>query len=111
MRRHVRLVAPRKDGSRLLDHLSATVPEGGEWPEEYPLPEVPEAGTDLWDWFWDIRAGVPSGFNGPDVIAHTELEAWARLTRTTLQPVHIRLLRALDQQFISSHSEIRAKKG
>ncbi len=102
MGRHVALTAPRKDGSRLIDHLEAT---GGDWQEAFPPPDPPAAASDIWDWYWELRAAAPSGMNGPNPVSWTELEAWSRLTARPLSRRQLHLLRLLDVAFLNSHAE------
>lgn len=63
-------------------------------------PDVPEAGRLIWRIFWAISAA--RGFHqfGPAPISFAEIEAWARLTRTPLQPHHVAIIRAMDQVFL-----------
>ena len=109
MRRHVTLFVPRKDGTKLADHLEAVVDQGGEWPEEFPLPEIPMEAIDIWDWYWDMRSANGSGFGGPEPVKYTEMEAWSRLTNTELPPGCVRLLRVLDMQYVNSRIDVKQK--
>ena len=92
----------RKDnsGSTLYEHCAAIEQQVGVWPEDYPRPEIPELGADIWDWFWQLRAAAAYGASGPSPLAYTEIEAWSRLFQTVLTPMEVRLIMALDQQYL-----------
>lgn len=63
-------------------------------------PRVPEARRVLWSAFLDINAARGFGQFGPVPLAFSEIEAWARLTRTPLAPHHVQIIRALHEAFV-----------
>ncbi|WP_166486329.1 phage tail assembly chaperone [Cereibacter sphaeroides] len=63
-------------------------------------PLVPEAGQVLWQAFWQLSRCRTFHAAGPNPIAWTEIEAWARLMRTPLEPHHVRILAALDDAWL-----------
>jgi hypothetical protein len=66
---------------------------------ESPEPDIPDAGGMLWDWFWQIRAGQASGFNGANPVSHSELLAWLQITGNILRREEIAVLRAMDCRY------------
>lgn len=107
MRRHVKLFAPRKDGSCIADHIKAKLDQDEEatWPEDTPLPELPEELQEIWDWYWSIREAVPNGANGAEPMSHLEIKAWAEMTNVTITPFILRLLRILDRAYLAGRLE------
>lgn len=72
----------------LRDHLA------GE-----PLRRPP--GTEiLWRAFFELSAARSGGGLGPNPIAPSEIEAWARLMRVPLEPHHAAMLMAMDRLWI-----------
>jgi len=63
-------------------------------------PRLPDAGQALWKAFTALSAARGFHQYGPNPISFTEIEAWARLTRTPLQPHHVEIIRALDVVFL-----------
>lgn len=60
---------------------------------------VPEIVDYLWDWFFDIREGVPTDGNNPQPISSLELLAWSKLTGNILTREDFYLLRAMDSAY------------
>lgn len=103
MRRHVRLYMPRKDGSCVADHIQKTLDQGDEdteWPEDFPLPEIPPELIHVWEWYWELRQGAPSGVNGYETISHTEMWAWSQLAQVEIQPSTLRYFRIMDTEYL-----------
>jgi hypothetical protein len=110
MRRHVKLYMPRKDGTSMFDHISSAVGQGTAWPDEYPLPEIPDEVQHIWHWYWEIRQGIPAGMSGSEPISHTELAAWAQMARVDVGPALLQQLRSLDVTYLNSVSKAKPKK-
>lgn len=68
----------------------------------------PEAGVLLWQAFIELDMGRTLHMSGPNPIAYTEIEAWARLNRCPLAPHHVRILKAMDATLVE-HAATRAK--
>lgn len=69
----------------------------------------------LWRWFQELAATRQSGF-GANPISFSEIDAWARLTRTRPAAWEVRALRALDNELLllsnAEHKEkSKAKNG
>jgi hypothetical protein len=69
-----------------------------------PQIEPPEDGFHIWGWFWDLSACRSGGMNGPNPISYTELEAWARMTCTVLEPEEVDALRSMDRAFMQAYA-------
>lgn len=104
------LYLPRKDGSRLIDHCEAVAAQKGDWPEEFPLPEVPDYLAEVWEWFWELRESTGGGFGGPEPIAFAEMAAWNSLLIRNVKPIEVRLIRIMDAQYRNSVHELTKKK-
>nr|WP_244447879.1 hypothetical protein [Neorhizobium vignae] len=55
----------------------------------------------LWEWFWDIRAGQASGFNGANPASSSEILAWLQLTGNVLRREDVAILRSMDSRYVS----------
>ena len=113
MRRHVTLYLPRKDGTRLIDVYESVAVQTGEFPESAEFPEVPEAGLDVWDWYFELRGAAGNGMNGPEPITYPAMSAWAAIYGRRILPVHDRLIRLLDAAYMGTVAELgkKAKAG
>lgn len=60
-------------------------------------PEVPPNVEHVWHWFHDISSQRRTG---PEALAWSEIEAWARLTATDLLPREAQMLIAMDRAYI-----------
>jgi len=88
----------------LREHLEAAARQGGPR-DGLDGPELPELFADLWVGFTELdRARGQSGF-GPEPLAYSDIEAWARLTDRRLSPQDVALIVELDRLGF----EVRAK--
>ncbi|KRD56480.1 hypothetical protein ASE60_08445 [Ensifer sp. Root278] len=81
---------------------------------ESPDAEVPEHGTFIWDWFWELRQSQPPGFSGPVPVSNLDLIAWCQVTGNIVTREEASILKAIDACFcaeIEKESEaIRARE-
>lgn len=107
-RHQLELDRPEKDGQSQRAHLEAAASQSEAARQALAGPGCPEALRYVWDWFLELNAGrTGSGF-GPNPLAWSEVEAWARLSRLRLTGFERDALRALDAVFVRTFSE---KKG
>lgn len=76
-----------------------------KWPDDQPIPEIPEELADVWAWYWEIREGVPSGLNGVEPLPCMEIKAWSELTGTPIRPRDLRFLRIMDRVFLEDRAQ------
>ena len=60
-------------------------------------PRPPEGAGILWGAFLALSRTRTCGPTGPNPISFSEIEAWARLTRTPLEPRHVETLVEMDR--------------
>ena len=65
------------------------------------MPRIPAGGELLWRWFIDLNAARTWGAAGPNPIAFTEIEAFARLSRWPLEELHVAILKAMDREMLA----------
>lgn len=106
MRRHCELFLPRKDGNAMIDHCLSYEEAKGEWPEEFPMPDVPSQGFDVWESYWELRRATPSGINGVQPISFSEIDAWKRLYKKKITTQGVYYIRILDEQYMVSYAEL-----
>lgn len=51
-------------------------------------------------WFFELNSARGSTGFGLSPISYTELQAWARITSTPIEPEEIRLIKALDAEWL-----------
>lgn len=61
---------------------------------------VPEAGRLLWSAFHELSRARTWHMSGPNPIALSEIEAWARLTHLPLHRRHVAIILALDEAYL-----------
>lgn len=68
-------------------------------------PEFPEEGRHWWSMFMELsRARSSNGF-GPNPISYIEIDAWRRLTDVDLSPFDVKMIRMLDDLWITTITE------
>lgn len=81
----------------LRDHLQSLYESTGIEPEEFSRAEIPVETEHIWAWFLSLHAGRVPG--AP--LAYTEIEAWTRMTRTSLSPFELRAIKEVDFEFLT----------
>lgn len=66
-------------------------------PEE---PEIPELGTHIMGWFWELNSRRVMGMEMPHPLSFTEIDAWRRLTNTYVLHEEIEALIAIDSAYL-----------
>lgn len=69
---------------------------------ELKLPDFPDAGQYLWDYFIDLNKGRFSGMNGPEAFSWRDIEAWCNLRGNTLSSEELDILMAIDREWINA---------
>lgn len=67
---------------------------------------IPAGGDRMWWAFADLSRARSWHRFGPNPISFTEIEAWARLTRTPLEPHHVKVIQAMDWTFLEDFSSV-----
>lgn len=76
----------------------------GRMPDELlNAPCVPENAAHVWWWFLELSKTRRNGF-GISAIGYLDIDAWARLTKTKLEPWELRAICLLDAKFIEVHA-------
>lgn len=78
-------------------------------PEE-PIPDLPENGAYLWEWFCELSSGRGNNGFGPLPLSWADMDAWARLTGNCPEPWETAILRSMDGVFLAVCHEEQAKK-
>lgn len=100
-----KLDKPGKDGVPLRSHLEQLERVTGNRPDGLNVTEFPPAAGHLLVWFWELNSTRTSNGFGANPISYTEISAWAMLTSHVLRPEEVRLLRVLDNAFLSVMNE------
>lgn len=98
----LRLGRKQKDGATLRQHLMMAYHSSGVMPGELrDAPELPQNARHVWMWFMELNRARPSSGFGASAISFMEIESWARLTHTLIEPWEIRALCLLDETFLN----------
>lgn len=93
----------------LRDHLEAAWRQKGYAPDAMPaalrVPDIPAALAHVWEWFCELHGSRSGNGGGPNPIAFTEIEAWARVTGRLIQPRDVQAIMALDSAFFTELAE------
>lgn len=95
----------------MREHLEAAAKKGDRAAAaRLRPPELPELFADLWGGFLELdRARGQSGF-GPEPLAYSDIEAWARLTGRALSPQDVALIVELDRLGFAVRADAKGKK-
>jgi hypothetical protein len=63
----------------------------------------------LLGWFWDLNAGRPPGFSGPEPLSMTELALWISLTGEIVRREEIRIIRSMDDAYLAAVARERVE--
>jgi hypothetical protein len=72
---------------------------GAQTPEQ---PTVPICGQHIWDWWWELNARRPPGFDSLAPLSYTEILSWIFLTGKALKYTDIGLLIEMDNAWINT---------
>lgn len=104
MSHRVRFYTPKKSGYTVAEEWeSFGVPLDDE-------PELPYGSGYLLEWFYQLNARRPPGFDSPAAIPYSEIEAWARLTDSNPRPHEVDALTAMDSAFLEAVHEFREQQ-
>lgn len=103
----VELDMPRKNGTTLRGHLEQVERATGRRQIEHP--EIPLEGMHLWEWFWELNQGRSGGF-GPEPLPFAEIEAWSRLSRTSLTVWEVGALKRMDRAYLHAAAEMAKRE-
>jgi hypothetical protein len=82
----------------------------GRRPAGLDGPPLPAWGEHLWAAWLDLHQGRRVGFNGPEPLAWSDLDAWSRLTSAELRPDEAHLLMRIDREFFAVRGEIEGSR-
>lgn len=71
-------------------------------------PRMPDYALTLWNAFCALSAARRHHQFGPEPIAPVDVQAWAQLTRTPLQPHHIQILCDMDAAYLAAAADALA---
>lgn len=95
--KRLELEKPQKDGTPLRVHLEKIEEKTGKTPKEMELPEFPDAAENAWDSWQELSESRPPGFSGPSAITYLEIEAYIRMTGTTLTYWEVDAIKMIDR--------------
>lgn len=72
---------------------------GAETP---PQPEIPVCGEHVWQWWWELNARRPPGFENLAPFSYTEIYNWILLTGLSVSYRDIRWLVAMDNAWLEA---------
>jgi hypothetical protein len=71
---------------------------------------LPPEGMEVWQWFCELQFPPQSNGFGPVPISFQEIFSWAVLSRRSLTPWEVRVLRALSHVWLAHVSAEQKKK-
>jgi hypothetical protein len=100
------MVAPQEDGVPLIDHLLAVEEKSGQTPQALlDAPLCPPACEELWRIFGELHSCRGNTGFGPMRITYTDLDAFQRVSGTTLRPWEREAIFRADKAYLSDWSE------
>jgi hypothetical protein len=87
---------PDKNGVTLREHY-----EQAGWWEKLEAPEIPEAGTQVWNWYWELDGARGHSGSGTLPISFGDIKDWIELNGANPTPGEIGIIRRLDSEYMS----------
>lgn len=82
----------------------------GRRPAGLDGPPLPAWGEHLWAAWLELHQGRRVGFNGPEPLAWSDLDAWSRLTGAEIRADEAGLLMQIDREFFAVRGEIEGNR-
>jgi len=73
-------------------------------------PEIPYCLQHVWDWFWELNSGRPSGFNGPEPLTYSEIQSWKNVKEILVRDFEIDIIKYLDTLYLNHINAENKKK-
>lgn len=73
-------------------------------------PEIPHCLYHVWNWFWELHGGRSSGFNGPEPILYSEINAWVNTKKILIHDFEIDIIKKMDSIYLNFVNEHRQAK-
>lgn len=109
---HFELMTLQEDGKTLREHLESYERQSGR---RHPIlaeaPELPPGCGSLWGDFMSLHTTRGSNGFGPARISFSDIDAYQRIRRVTLEPWEIDAIRRADAAYIAHHAETHRPKG
>jgi hypothetical protein len=86
----------------LREHLVEAAKVDPSAARELAGPPLPPLAATAWRVFQDVHETRPIGAQGITPVSYVELDAYCRLTETTLTPLDVHLVRVIDTEFVAS---------
>jgi len=99
--------ATKLGGATVSDHWEQLKRQGVQPPESEELPDLPDLGAHVWDWFCELHAGRSCGMTGADPITWEAIDAWARRTDRDPMPWEVTAIKQIDAAWIGVQMEQR----
>jgi hypothetical protein len=96
-----------KDGQVEVTRAEYNESFGVEVPE---VPEIPDAVSHVWDWWWELNARRAPGGESVAPITFSEIYHWSSLTRTQITPSEIGMMIQMDDAYLRSVAEERKEQ-
>ena len=80
---------------------------GVESPEQ---PLVPPCAVHVWEWWWELNARRPPGFDALAPLSYTEIHSWILLTGRYMRPEEVRWLITMHNAWMKAIAEERKYK-
>lgn len=99
-----------EDGVPLIDHLRSVERQTGETPKMLlDGPKCPDECADLWLIFGELHACRGSNGFGPMRISYGDLDAYQRVTGTSLARWELEAIRLADRAYLTDWNERQPK--
>ena len=100
-------VSVSRDTKEKVTRAEYNAAAGVDTPE---MPDIPECAIHVWQWWWELNARRPPGFEALAPISFSEISAWIMLTGRLVSPEEIRWLIQMDNAWLEVIASERAAK-
>lgn len=105
------LAATQEDGSTVIEHLLSIEERTGQTPQVLlDAPHCPAGCEELWRIFGELHSCRGTTGFGPMRITYTDLDAFQRVSGTTLQPWERDAIRKADNAYLADYAARQPKR-
>lgn len=74
------------------------------------VPDIPEEGEHLWEWFWHLSRRRGQGMDGPLALTYDEIRAWSEMAGEIVLREEVAVILSMDDGYLGALSTERQRQ-